>query len=202
MRGGKGKARKSGKLVHGVGINDADYPVCPRENGQIVWCKFYRVWSSMLYRCYSSKKEVNSPSYVDVTVHDSWLRFSVFKAWMEVQKWEGLELDKDLLVPGNKLYGPDTCYFIPQNVNSFMTDSRKARGEYPLGVCYYKNINKFGSHCHGGDKLHYLGVYDTPEEAHAAYKVHKAKLAIALAEQQSDPVIAKALISRYVEGVL
>lgn len=202
MRGNKGKPRKSGKLLHGVGLNDADYAVCPRENGKIVWCKFYRVWSSMLWRCYSKTKDVNSPTYKGVQVCEEWLRFSNFKAWMEKQDWEGKELDKDLLIEDNKIYSPSTCVFVTHKVNGFITDCRATRGEYPLGVCLYKALGKFGSHCHENKELKYLGLFDTPEEAHWAYKKFKAGLAVTLIQEQENPAVAEALFKRYVEGVL
>lgn len=47
-----------GKLVQGVGVNDADYPVTKEEviNGKrkYVWvCPYYARWRSLLGRCYS-----------------------------------------------------------------------------------------------------------------------------------------------------
>lgn len=197
MKGGKGKRRESGKLVHGVGINDADYAVCPRVDGKIQWCPFYRVWSSMFYRCYSISSQKKSPTYVGCSVAEVWHRFSVFKAWMEVQQWEGNQLDKDLLIEGNRIYGPETCCFVSIKVNSFLTDSKASRGEYPIGVCLYKSLGKFGAHCHEDDKLAYLGLFDNVEDAHNAYKRHKEKLALQLASVQNDSRVANALIRRY-----
>ena len=117
------------RLVCGVGINDADYKVelkrvVGRVNGkpirEIDWiCPFYYKWRNMLVRGYSRKLKDRHKTYEECYVCEEWLRFSNFKAWMEQQDWEGKQLDKDLLVIGNKLYSPSTCCFVSRQVNSF-----------------------------------------------------------------------------------
>ena len=46
----------------------------------------------------------------------------------------GWELDKDILVKGNKIYSPDTCCFVPKEVNTVFTKRQSKRGDYPIGV--------------------------------------------------------------------
>ena len=109
---------KIGKLVYGVGINDAEYVVVKREEvGNVdgkrkrktVWrCPFYKTWSSMLRRCYSTKYQERCPTYMGCSVSEEWHTFSVFRNWMESQDWQDTQLDKDLLVEGNKVYSPET----------------------------------------------------------------------------------------------
>ena len=54
---------------------------------------------------------------------------------MENQNWKELELDKDLLVKDNKVYGPDTCCFLPQAINSiFSSCKKKINLHLPEGV--------------------------------------------------------------------
>jgi len=107
-------------LIYGVGINDADYPVSsfPKRYNR---CPYYKKWIFMLKRCYG-KNNSSYKSYKGVTVNPIWHRFSNFKKWMEQQPYwndPDMELDKDILVEGNKEYGPDTCMFVPQAVNAF-----------------------------------------------------------------------------------
>lgn len=138
------------KLVCGVGINDADYVVQRKEtigyvNGKhkqkLVWtCPYYRVWTNMLVRCYSTKKQEKYPTYKGCTVSDEWLTFSVFKSWMEKQDWDGKQLDKDLLFEGNKVYSAETCVFVTKEVNMFTTERCAARGEWPIGVNWHKGV--------------------------------------------------------------
>src|SRR5690554_592214 len=128
---------KPKKLVHGVGINDADYAVEKREmvvgadgkqKQKLVWvCPCYRAWRDMLKRCYSAKFQERQPAYKGCSVAKEWHTFSNFKSWMETQEFEGLELDKDLLFVGNKVYGAEKCVFVTKLVNSFTNDQRAKR---------------------------------------------------------------------------
>lgn len=153
----------------------------------------------MLTRCYSDEYSKRHKSYLQCTVCSEWLTFSKFKAWMELQAWEGKQLDKDVLLGGNKLYSPETCVFISKNVNLFLTDCAKMRGNFPIGVCYCKNMRKFKATCNNGcGNTTNLGEFLTPEEAHLAWKTYKHKLACKLADEQDDPRVANALRKRYI----
>ena len=117
---------------------------------------------------------------------------------MERQDWQGNQLDKDLLVQGNKIYSPDTCIFVSLRVNNFIVESSSTtRGDYPLGVSAVGN--RFEASCgsilEGRNKK--LGRFDTPEEAHASWLKYKLEQAYILAAQQTDERVAKALIERY-----
>lgn len=190
--------RWDGKLIHGVGINDADYNVTQIVNGKQVLCPFYAVWRGMIERGYSTKYKQKYPTYAEVIVCSDWTYFSKFKTWMETQDWEGNELDKDILIPGNKVYSPETCIFVTQAVNSFLTNCAEQKGQYPVGVCLHKQSGKFIAACSdlGGGRKH-LGSFDSPEDAETAYKEFKEKLAIELASVQTDTRIADALTKRY-----
>lgn len=189
--------RKNNKLVYGVGINDADYVVCPTINGKQVVCPFYSSWQSMLERCYSSKCLAKRPTYMGCSVCDEWLTFSNYKRWMETQNWKGKEPDKDLLVRGNKVYSSETCVFLDQRTNKFILDSGAARGEHPIGVSLLRG--KFQAQCKNPftRKLEYLGLFLCPNQAHLAWKKCKHEFACQLAEQQQDLRVADALRQRY-----
>lgn len=152
----------------------------------------------MIVRCYSSKYHSRS-TYKDCYVQDEWKTFSNFRKWMEAQEWEGLHLEKDLLICGNKVYSPDTCVFVTQQVNGFLIDSVEFRGEWPIGVNWHKNVGKFIAQCNNPftKKSEHLGVFDCPYEAHAAWLAKKLEHAYALAAIQTDPRVAAALIERY-----
>lgn len=200
---------KTKKLVHGMGLNDADYAVVEREtisdvNGKQkrkqVWiCPYYRSWADMLKRCYSAKHKKNRPTYSGCSVSEEWLTFSNFRAWMATQDWEGKQLDKDLLFEGNKVYSAESCVFVTQTVNSFTIDSGATRGEWLIGVCWNKQLEKFHSSCRNPftKKRDYLGHFATELEAHEAWLKRKLELAKELAAIQTDPRVAKALVDRY-----
>ena len=195
---------KDKKLVYGVGINDADYIVHKTKeiNGKwkIIWrCPFYAKWSNMLERCYSEKLHSKHPSYSGCYAVAEWHSFMGFRGWMVAQDWENKELDKDLLVSGNKLYSPETCVFVSQAVNSFLTDSMAKRGNLPIGVSFHKNRGKYVAYCRdvvAGRQIH-LGTFNNPDDAHQAWLSCKLSQAFILASQQTDPRVAAALIDRY-----
>ena len=129
--------RKSNKLVAGVGVNDADYPIVrfgETVNGRKKreWiCPYYKTWSAMLNRCYRAANDKRYNSYKDTTVCEDWHIFSNFRLWMEEQNWEGKELDKDLLTDNNQ-YSPDNCIFISSRLNTFLiAEDYKSRTGLP-----------------------------------------------------------------------
>lgn len=187
------------KLIHGVGTNDADYNVTWREGGKEVRCRFYRVWSGMLERCYSKKSLIRRPTYAGCSVAKEWHLFSNFKRWMERQDWQEKELDKDILFKGNKIYSPETCVFIDGLTNTFTLDNTASRGGFPLGVSYDKSKESIIAHCCNPftKKQENLGRFDTADEAHNAWKRRKHELALQLADLQKDDRVASALRIRY-----
>ena len=200
---------KTRKLVCGVGNNNADYVVKKfetigyvdgeRKQKQVWICPYYRTWASMIDRCYSTKTQERNPTYRGCIVSKEWLTFTNFKNWMEKQDFEGNQLDKDLLIKGNKLYSSDTCVFVAPMVNTFVIDRGASRGEWMIGVDYNKRDGKFRAQCQNPftRKNEFLGYFDSEQEAHNAWVKRKLELAHLLAAEQTDPRVAEALINRY-----
>jgi hypothetical protein len=112
--------RKSKNLVCGVGIRD----ICACENG--ITFKSYTVWRSMLKRCYYQKYK--TAAYKSCFVADEWLTYSNFKKWYDdniFECYETIELDKDILFPKNREYGPTTCCLVPESLNLRIHKSKK-----------------------------------------------------------------------------
>ena len=103
----------------------------------------YNTWRSMKQRCNDKKLHERYPSYTDCNICEEWLDFQKFSEWFDKNYIEGYQLDKDLLFPKNKLYSPDTCCFIPQEINVSIIKPYKKR-ELPIGV--YKHRNKYVAH--------------------------------------------------------
>ena len=132
------------KLVFGVGVNDLGYATrvyewVTEDGGRrvrkpVFRCKYYAAWKSMLTRCYSNKYLESRPSYIGTSVCSEWLSATAFKKWMEQQDWQGKCLDKDSIVPKSKLYSPETCAFVLNETNTFVTASDASRGGCPIGV--------------------------------------------------------------------
>lgn len=200
--------RKRNKPIFGVGINDAEYrqqekiTIGYKDNGhpiqRKVWtCPFYEKWYGMLRRCYSEKQLMKDPQYQGCSVCQEWLTFSNFKKWMEQQNWEGKHLDKDLLGKG-KVYSPDSCAFILQKTNKFMTDRRNYRGQFMIGVFRRKPTHRFNAAINDGNgNKNPIGLYDTELEAHKAWQAKKHEYACQLADLQEDYRVARVLRERY-----
>jgi len=179
------------RLVFGVGINDADYMVSPIIHGKQTRCIFYTTWKHMLERCYCQKYLLKKPSYNGCKVVDEWKIFSNFKLWMELQDWHGNVLDKDILVPGNRIYSPERCLFVATNVNALLTGVDRS-GEY-IGVWYEKGRNRFKVSCHINGVQRQIGRFQTKNEASIAYKDAKAKEILRVADLQENELLRRAL---------
>ena len=162
--------KKPPKKVFGVGIND-DTEIHAHNSEPIA----YRKWRTMIARCYSEKYHCKQPTYIGCEVCEEWKTFSNFKKWHDANYIDGYELDKDLLLRNNKLYSPQTCCYVPKDINTLLLNCKSARGDTPIGVT--KKIGSLGikylaamSHYVNGKRTGYIGSYDTPEDAFSAYK--------------------------------
>jgi hypothetical protein len=184
------------KLVYGVGLNDVDEPA-RLESGRK--CPIYAAWFNMLTRCYNAAYQRERPTYTGCSVAPEWLKFSAFRTWMQRHDWQGKQLDKDILFPGNKVYSHDACVFVPSALNSFLTDRGRDQGDFPIGVCWHQDAGKFVSRCSNPftGKRERLGYFDSPVPAHEAWRARKHEHAIRYADQQTDPRVAAALRTRF-----
>ena len=126
------------KNVYGVGyIGVGKYK--STEKGKATRC--YKTWSHMLERCYDKKYHKKESTYIDCIVCEEWHNFQNFAKWYEENYYEveneKMNLDKDILFKGNKIYSPQTCIFVPNRINVLFTKSNKVRGEYPIGIHKY-----------------------------------------------------------------
>lgn len=163
------------KLIYGVGINDL-------TNAKRT--KAYQIWMGMLTRCYNPRYHQIEPTYTECTVCMEWRYLSNFKRWFEDPAngyREGYQLDKDLLVKGNKVYSPETCCFIPQEFNKMLITQKSRRGDLPMGVC--ARDGKFQARFGDKHRRKHLGLYDTAEEAFNSYKKAKEQYVNFLAEK-------------------
>ena len=160
------------KLIYGVATNSGG-KYKSRIDGKVT--KAHTTWYSVLRRAYCPKYHVRQPTYIGCSVSDEWLDFQDFADWFENHEYSnrGYHLDKDLLIPGNKIYAPDRCAFVPRQLNNLILDSGAARGQYLQGVRPYNRDNKFRASIKINGKKKGLGYFDTELEAYRAYK--KAK---------------------------
>ena len=150
------------------------------KDGKTVNTWEYQKWQNMLQRCFDNKYKEKHPTYKSATCCSRWLCFANFLEELEALKneynWsenETLNLDKDILHKGNKIYSLENCMLVPDWINSLFTKRDAKRGEYPIGVSYNKASKKYQARCHINGKLTSLGYYNTIEEAFNAYKIAK-----------------------------
>ena len=159
--------------VYGVGILGTKYQA--KINGVIT--KEYKLWTSMLVRCYSDIYKKKQPTYEGCEVSENFKYFEYFYEWCHKQVGfdnQGWHLDKDSLVKGNKVYSESTCVFLPVEINSLLTKRTTSRGEHLIGVYWSKTANAFVAQIskNKGGREH-LGCFKTELEAFNAYKQAK-----------------------------
>lgn len=157
---------KKGLLVFGIAYNDVAEPVSKNKLA-------YTRWHGMLERCYSKTYQEQHPTYESCYVCEQWLNFSAFLEWFNDNYVSGYDLDKDILIQGNKVYSPETCCFVPNEINKLLTDRKLHRGECCLGVRvkngrYYARCNNNTGHPVP------LGGFASEDDAFQAYASFKA----------------------------
>lgn len=130
--------------------------------------KFYNKWNSMMQRCYSASYRIKRPTYTNCQVSEIWHNFQNFAKWCDSNYVDGFCLDKDLLVKNNKTYSPETCCFIPNDINILLRKRSSTKKDYPIGVA--KNTQGFKAECTVFNTKIYLGNFNTIDEAFNEYK--------------------------------
>jgi len=126
----------------------------------------YNKWYAMKNRCYSPKYQYRD-AYAGCTVCPDWMDYQVFAEWYHSQPFAGdrlFHLDKDLTVFGNKVYSPDTCYLVRNEVNCVLAGN-DVQGTYMKGVYIANNSTKKPKYKNSMCSTR----YDTELEAHLAY---------------------------------
>lgn len=140
----------------------------------------YIYWKSMLSRCYSSTCLKTQRLYRDCSVVVEWHNFQNFAAWFEEnynpETMQGWHLDKDILIKGNKIYSPETCCFVPREINNLYRVA-KSNSTLPIGV--RENRSKFIATLN----RNYLGTFDNAQLASCCYENAKQACVKELAEK-------------------
>jgi hypothetical protein len=151
----------------GVGNYTSDHPA-------------HSVWRNMVKRCYSSALAARYPTYKNVTVCVPWLNYQNFAKWYADHDVQGWHLDKDLLSGQTKEYSPETCCFIPQEINAFMTNEQSTNTSGSIGVTWASDRNKWRVSIGGSKSNQDLGQFNCFEEATQTYMAARQERAKAL----------------------
>ena len=137
----------------------------------------YIRWKSMLCRVYYDKFNDIHTSYKNVLICDEWHNLQNYGKWDDENYIEGWQLDKDLLSKEQKIYSPETCCFIPQELNKFMTNIQQSNANGYIGARWHKRDKIWESSISINGKKTYLGRFNTEKEAHKAYQEVREGLA-------------------------
>lgn len=93
-----------------------------------VW---YTKWAGMLLRCYDpADTSYSRYGAIGITVAEEWHNFQNFATWCDSREdyQKGWELDKDIILNGNREYQPENCCFVPARINSLIIKSENITG--------------------------------------------------------------------------
>ena len=103
---------------------------CSQETHGFSKSNLYQRYYNMLSRCYNKKaKHYSCYGAIGVTVCEEWKCFQTFLSWCisnrepHMQDWQ---IDKDILCPDCKIYSPETCAFVPQEINKLFTNTKNS----------------------------------------------------------------------------
>lgn len=187
-------------------------PRTTKIGGKLIGLPESNSWNLMHNRCGntsdSQKLRAKNQAYAreGAWICDEWFDYQSFASWWHTIEFRqiGWCLDKDILFKGNKLYSPETCCFVPAEVNILFINNRINRGEYPLGV-YMHPINKnYVASLRRGDRSlsQHIGSFSTVEEAFHAYKREKELFIKERANKWKDlidPKVYEAMMNWQVE---
>lgn len=187
------------KVVCGVGyIGEGKY-------NRLYDRKLYNTWYAMITRCYDPYLLNDKyPTYRDCIVDERFHCLQDFGKWYEMNYYkipnETMCLDKDVLIKNNRKYGPDTCIFVPQEINSLIVKSYR-NGKLPLGVCYHKIHKKYIATCstfiNNKKNVVTIGYYNNPDDAFEAYKQFKEDYIKTVADKYKNLIPERLYMALY-----
>lgn len=148
---------------------------------------YWSACNNMTSRCYNEHFHEIRPEYIGCQMCPEWResRENIVQ-WiyenMYVIPGETMSIDKDLKIPGNKIYSPETCIILPVPINTFFTPERnKKERDLPPGVYQQKASDRFFTLWRKEDGSKEYHAYVAAEEAREAYLSHK--------EEQRDQML-------------
>lgn len=185
---------KSSSRILSIANMNANYTTryTTHINGKwkVQWrCPIHRRYASLIERCYAPYRLDIFPSYAECYVSKSWLNdYMTFYDWAVDKYEDGYQLDKDILVPGNKCYSAETCCFVSPATNYFFVNIPNKNPNLPNGVVQIRGMYKASY-----GKLGYSHLVTTPEEAQMLHLEHRIRIADNLKTQNKDVKVIDAI---------
>lgn len=144
----------------------------------------YDTWRGMLRRCYA--KEERYSTYKDVIVCKEWHNFQNFAKWYEDNYVDGYEIDKDIICSNCRIYSPETCCFVPQEINKLLTNIKSKKSSLPTGVVLNNGVYEVYM-CRYGKQIR-LGSFKEEFLAVNMYKTAKEEYIKEVADKWKDKI--------------
>lgn len=158
-------ANKWKRTVFGIGWLGCSDDSFTRDN------YVYSKWANMMQRCYDEKTHKLKPYYAVCTAEIEFLNFSNYREWHKENMMgdRKLDLDKDVLVQGNTVYGLETCTLIPHFTNTIF--------ETPKGtdtnIVLNNTTGRYDVTMIVLGKKEEVGTFDTEEDAKQGFVDYK-----------------------------
>lgn len=158
-------ANKWKRTVFGIGYlgcSDAD---ANRTDNYI-----YSKWANMMQRCYDEETHRLKPYYAPCTAEIEFQNFSNYREWHKENAMgdRKVDLDKDVLIRGNTVYGSETCTLIPHFTNTIFEN----RGA-DTNIVLNNDTGKYDVTMSILGKREEVGSFDTEEEAKQGFIDYK-----------------------------
>lgn len=173
----------SGKPYFGVGRLGEG----PHSTSQS--CITFRAWQQMLRRVHGASNR----DYSACKIHPDFYEYQTFASWAVKQigyGTPGFHIDKDLLSNGELIYSPQTCVFVPNQINIAIRGIPAKESGLPTGVV--KRGPRFYASYIDKDKYVPVGGFECPQEASRAYLKAKQRQLTALADEWKDKIDPRA----------
>lgn len=161
-----------------VGVGKYNNPTSKSGNE-----RSYNTWMAMHERCYTKYDKLSNYTYYDCEVCSDWQNYQTFTEWYHNNYYEvgegRIHLDKDIIKPGNTIYCPEYCMFIPQRINMLFLNKPNKRG-LPNGIRY--DGKKYHAKYNHVD----IGAYNTLIEAYNEYAKAKERKIKLVAEEYKN----------------
>lgn len=177
------------RIMYGRGyVGQGNYTITKNKKAT----KAGDAWRRMFDRCYSEKYLAKDITYLGCEVCEEWYDFQNFAKWFydniyQVEDY-AMEVDKDWLVVGNKIYCPENCCIVPQIINTCISCHDKlVHFDLPIGV-NPTQYNSYAARCSVEGKRITIGYYKNPYDAGEAYWKFKINYIQELANKYKDQI--------------
>lgn len=165
-------------------------PTGVKLDGKWKMLPVYNQWFDMYQRCTSQRSKKIRPTYDKVVLCPEWYDYDNYYNWSMSQvgfgdfdeKGKLFQLDKDLL--SGTLYSPETCLFLPKEINCFLVRFSNASG------VRLTKFGKFRVSVYDSDicTTRHLACFDSEQKAIECYTEFKHQRALFLREKWRDKI--------------